>query len=222
MSKVDLLVKRSIGKKQISAITSLLLAAFAVVHLGENYLLLYGKEPFTDWVDFLLSLRFVLVLMEIGLALSFGLHAYFGIRLWHENRRARTTPYQHPHRSGALQGARGAATPASLTMAVTGTLFVVFLVVHLINFKYTYSLGEQDLYDIVVDHFAHPGWAFFYVFSVSMLGIHLSHGLQSACQTLGLAHARYTPAIQRGSTAFGVLVAAGYSFLPLFILFTHR
>jgi succinate dehydrogenase / fumarate reductase cytochrome b subunit len=49
------------------------------------------------------------------------------------------------------------------------------------------------------------------------MGLHLSHAVQSAFQTLGLNHPRYTPAIKMMGSVFAWAIAAGYAALALWI-----
>src|SRR5690606_19745119 len=141
----------------------------------------------------------VLFLSHIGLA----------TRLSIENRAARSTRYY-------VQGNKGAETPANRTMLISGVIVLVFLVIHIWNFKL--GVRPQDsLYWLVVNTFqSSVGWVVWYVIANATLGFHLSHGVQSAFRTLGLQHPRYTPWIKRLSVAFAVLIAAGYIFLPIY------
>jgi succinate dehydrogenase / fumarate reductase cytochrome b subunit len=47
------------------------------------------------------------------------------------------------------------------------------------------------------------------------IGFHLSHGFQSAFQTLGLNHVKYTPVIQAIGLAFCILIPLGYAAIPV-------
>ena len=221
MSKTELFIKRSIGKKQIAAISAILLCLFSMFHMCGNYFLLYGREAFDGFVHMLHALKYLLYVLEAGLAATFLAHIVLGIKLWRENRKARESRYEAPEASQMLKGARGAASPGSLTMIFTGLVFTVFLVLHVYHFTITSKVVTPDvpLYDIVATHLSKPFWAFFYVFSVSCLGVHLTHGLQSAFQTLGFAHSRYMPGLKVFSVGFGIFIGAGYSVLPLYFLF---
>ena len=57
----------------------------------------------------------------------------------------------------------------------------------------------------------------FYVVAVAAVGAHLSHALQSVCQTFGMNHERYTPWVKGFSIAVGVLVAVGFASLPIYV-----
>jgi len=66
--------------------------------------------------------------------------------------------------------------------------------------------------------FEMEGYAAFYILSMVLLAFHLNHGFQSAFQTLGLNHKKYTPLIKAVGLIYSVLVPLGYAFLPAFFL----
>ena len=84
-------------------------------------------------------------------------------------------------------------TIASSTMIYTGLLVMAFLIKHLIDLKYgsyyeiTYD-GEtvRDLYRTTLEFFADPINVGLYTVIMILLGYHLSHGVWSAFQSLGI------------------------------------
>jgi succinate dehydrogenase / fumarate reductase cytochrome b subunit len=75
------------------------------------------------------------------------------------------------------------------------------------------------LFDHVTGWFANPLYAGFYVLAMIGLGLHLSHGVQSAFQTLGINHPRYTPMIKKLGLAFAALMAFAFASMPLYFCF---
>ena len=206
--------KTSIGKKQVQGVAGLLLCGFLVVHLlGNLQLLVPDKgELFNAYAAKLASLGIGLYIAEAGLAAMFLIHLGIGIWLWLENRRARPMGYAVSARSGA------GATTASRTMIWTGLAILIFLIVHLWMFKYSGFLAKPfGLYQVVMEELATPFWAIVYVAVFVLMGLHLSHAVQSAFQTLGLNHPRYTPAIKMMGSVFAWAIAAGYAALALWI-----
>ena len=51
-----------------------------------------------------------------------------------------------------------------------------------------------------------------------LLGLHLSHGVTSLFQSLGINNPSYNPLIKRLGPWSGVLVAAGFMAIPLAVL----
>ena len=48
-----------------------------------------------------------------------------------------------------------------------------------------------------------------------LLGLHLSHAVQSAFQTLGLSHPNYNPLIKGAGQLFAWAIATGYALLAV-------
>jgi succinate dehydrogenase / fumarate reductase cytochrome b subunit len=201
----------SIGKKQCMAVSGLLLSGYLVIHLAGNCLVFLGREAFNEYAAGFKANLVFLYTAEVILAGIFIAHIGLGALLTLENRRARGSRY-------AVKGTRGARTFASYTMFPTGLIVLVFLIVHLINFRFA-DLSRTTLYDVLVETFASFGYVAFYVFSSCVLGVHLWHGVQSAAKSLGLDHPVYTPYIEALGKLFAVVMAAGYSSVPIWVYF---
>jgi succinate dehydrogenase / fumarate reductase cytochrome b subunit len=203
----------SVGRKQLVALTGLLLCGFLIFHLAGNLLILAGAEKFDAYAKFLHDNAALVIVAEIGLIALFVTHIGLALRLTAENHRARGGRY-------GVRNDRGSRTVASETMAVSGLIVLAFLVIHLINFKFadrTASPYDGSLYRVVVSLFqGSVGYVIWYVIASCVLGLHLSHGLQSAFQTLGVQHPRYSPWLRRAGYGFAALIAVGYSILPIF------
>lgn len=203
-------IRTSIAKKQLVALTGLALCGFLVVHLAGNMLMFVGKEAFDGYAEALTSMPLI-VPAEVVLALFFLAHMTLAVLVTWENWRARPTRY-------VSNSSCGERTVASGTMIYSGLIVLVFLVLHLIDFKVAYEEGTS-LYQLVVDKFQSPYYVVWYVFAVCVLGLHVSHGVQSAFRSLGLMHAKYTPCIEKLGMLFAVVVAVGYASLPLYAYF---
>jgi succinate dehydrogenase / fumarate reductase cytochrome b subunit len=102
-------------------------------------------------------------------------------------------------------------------MSVTAALVLLFLVIHLRTFRFG---DESDgLYKLVVNWFHNPLYAGFYVVALAALGLHLSHGVQSGFQTLGVNHPKYTPLIKKAGLAFAALIFLGFASMPIYFGF---
>jgi len=149
-------------------------------------------------------------LVHIGLAVVVTL----------ENKAARPVSYYVKAKTG-----RGASF-ASSTMPYTGLIILIFLVWHIINFKFGphYEITHdaivmRDLYRLLLEYFSNPVHVFSYVFAMIALGIHLSHGFWSAFQSLGFNHPKYNCTLKCAAKVFAVAMALGYSALPIFCYF---
>ncbi len=208
-------LESSIGKKIMVAAAGFLLCGFLVTHLAGNLLMFVGGEAFNRYAEALVS-NPLLPLAEAGLVGLFLLHIVLSVRATLANRAARPEGYQ-------VYKGKGARTPGSRTMAVTGLLILAFVVIHVATLKYQVGGAKgPDLFAHVLGWFANPWYSIFYVLAVAGVGLHLSHGVQSALQTFGVNHPRYTPALKKAGLAFAVLIFAGFASLPVYFGFFHK
>ncbi|WP_374031641.1 hypothetical protein [Bdellovibrio bacteriovorus] len=115
-------------------------------------------------------------------------------------------------------------TLASRTMAIQGSLILVFIILHLITFKYgthyettVNGVVMRDLAKLMFEVFQSPGYIAWYVVCLVLLGFHLSHGVGSTFQSLGLMEGTYRNTWKKLSYAYAVVVAAGFIAQPVFI-----
>ncbi|HEX5052473.1 MAG TPA: succinate dehydrogenase cytochrome b subunit [Planctomycetota bacterium] len=213
--------RSSVGGKVTMAITGVLLFGFVVAHLLGNLQLLSGPEALNAYAHFLQSKPGLLWLARIGLLAVFGLHVATGIRLARANRAARPVPYAM---EDTVQ-----ATFASRSMVFSGLTLLVFVIYHLLHFTFgvtnpgdfarkAMGAGGHDVHAMVTASFSVPAIAIAYAAFQLVLFLHLSHGIQSLAQTLGLHHARYTPSIKVLSVVLAALVAGGNMLLSFSVL----
>lgn len=211
----------SVGKKAIMGLSGLLLVIFVVEHLIGNLLLLSpDRTTFNTYSHKLISLGAVLIILEIGLLAVFLVHIISGISVARGKRRARPVGYiKHGN-----AGPPSKKNLSSTGMIYTGIILLIFVIIHLKTFKYgphyTISVdGEEmrDLYRLVYETFARPGYVIWYVLTMALLGVHLRHGFWSAFQSLGLFHPRFTPVIYSIGIIVAVVLAVGFIVLPIWI-----
>ena len=214
----------TVGRKIIMSITGLFLCSFLVVHLIGNLQLFNndGGAAFNIYSRFM-GTNPIIRTMEIVLLLGFLFHIYDAIVITRRNKAARPIGYvnSHPEEN---------STWASRNMGLLGTVILVFLIIHLWNFFVPARFGglegvviedvEYDnLYLKVVQSFQIWWYVALYVISMVALAYHLIHGFQSAFQSLGLDHKKYTPFIQKFGYAFSVIVCLGFAIIPLYFFF---
>jgi succinate dehydrogenase / fumarate reductase cytochrome b subunit len=213
----------SVARKLFNGITGLMLATFVLVHLIGNLALYVGPEEFNSYSHFLLSLGGLLIAFEVGLVTVILIHIICAVCVWLSKQIAR------PKRYSMVKSAGGAShkTFSSVTMIYTGILILLFLVLHIKNFKYgpnyivSYEGQEmRDLYRLVVDAFSQLDTMIFYVAIMILLGFHLRHGFWSAFQSLGMTHPKYSPIIYAVGYIFAVFIAVGFLAIPIWIYFT--
>jgi len=203
----------SIGKKFVMAVTGLSLILFLVVHLAGNLTLYIGEEVFNGYVATLDIVKPLIRVVEVILALVFIFHIYNGVKLWYENRKAKPIKYK-------VNASSENSTFSSRWMIWTGGIVFIFLVTHLSTLWYAFNFGihgaDHSYYNIVMEWFSYLWYVVLYVIAVVLLGFHLNHGFQSAFQTFGWTHKKYTPVIEKIGTLYAIVMAAGFASIPIY------
>ncbi len=217
MEKFKAWICSSIGKKQIVGLTGLGIGLFTISHMASNLLIPFSARAYNFYSYNLIS-NPLLPLIELILLTAFLVHIFFASQLWLSNRAARPQA-NASHGSGAKR-----ATFASRSMILSGLLLLTFLVLHLITFKYgahytiVYDgIEMRDLHTLVIEKFQDPLYTAWYLFSLAVLGLHLSHGVSSLFQSLGIFSAR-EPWLRQMSWAVAIVVAGGFSVTPFWVL----
>jgi succinate dehydrogenase / fumarate reductase, cytochrome b subunit len=208
----------SIGKKFIMGLTGLFLISFLVVHVSINSCIFFndGGQTFNAAADFMAH-NPVIRIMEIGLFAGLLLHIFQALMLTLENRKARPIAYAQ------INGAANSSW-YSRSMGVLGSLLLIFLVVHLSHFWVdtkvaVFTHQEHNTYNEMLEVFSHWWVVVIYLVGVISLLYHILHGFQSAFQTLGLNHKKYTPAIKKIGMWFSIVVCALFAAMPITLFF---
>jgi succinate dehydrogenase / fumarate reductase cytochrome b subunit len=212
----------SVGTKLLVGVTGLLLVAYLVLHLAGNVLIFLGRDIFNEYSHTLIS-NPLIVPVEIGLLLVFLVHIYKTVTMWMRNKAARPVRYQKKE----LAGHTSRKSLASSTMIASGLLVMVFVVIHVKQFKFgNFYLASQsdtvrDLYRTEIEIFRNPLWVALYVIATLLVGLHMRHGISSAFQSLGLDHRRYTRRIVAIGVVVAVAIAGGLAAIPIWVFLTH-
>ncbi len=215
------LLGSSLVKKYWMALTGLFLCTFLIAHLAGNLQLLdmspEGQLKFNAYAKFMTTFPLVKAVSYL-LYFSILFHAVDGLYLASQNRKARPVRY-------AKEKASANRTWYSSNMAILGSIILVFIVLHMRHFWYemhwgaigTDADGNKDLYTVVAAAFTETWYVVLYVISMAVLAFHLLHGFQSAFQSLGLRHPRYTPVIKAVGVFFGVVVPILFALIPVWM-----
>ena len=158
---------------------------------------------------------------RIGLLVAFVLHIFATISLTRQNKAAREKNYAHDTTMTASRSSR--------IMIVSGLIILAFVVFHILHFtvridpelanlKDPEQPDRFDAYGMVIKGFSVPWVALFYVVAISLLCSHLSHGIASIFQTLGLRSAKTKQATTRLSWLITIALWAGFLAIPLSVL----
>ncbi len=199
------------------AATGLALTGFVLIHMLGNLQIFLGRDALNHYAHFLQEATELLWLARIVLLTCFVVHIGLAVVLTLENRAARPARYRH---EDTVQ-----ASLASRTMMITGLVTLAFVIYHLMHFtfaaahpQYYYLIddhGRHDVYSMVVLSYRNFPIAAAYMLAMLALAFHLSHGVQSLFQSLGLNHPKYTPLLRKASAAVGLLVLFGNSVIPV-------
>ncbi|MEO6212016.1 MAG: succinate dehydrogenase cytochrome b subunit [Vicinamibacterales bacterium] len=203
-SRLRRALSSSVGTKLLMGLTGLALFAYIVLHLAGNALIFAGRDVFNEYSHLLVSNPLILPI-EIGLLAIFLLHIYKAITMLLANRAAR--PVGYAKKEPARHTSRKSV--ASSTMILSGLFVLLFVIVHVRQFKFGtwyQTAGDaaiRDLHRTETELFRNPLWVLFYVAGTLLVGLHLRHGIASGFQSLGLDHPVYTKRL----TAIGVFSA---------------
>lgn len=212
----------SVGTKLLIGLTGLLLFAYLILHLVGNALIFAGADLFNEYSHRLIS-NPLLIPIEIGLLLVFLVHIYKTVRMLIANTAARPVRYQKK----AYAGHTSRKSFASSTMIASGLIVLVFVLIHVKQFKYgayyqTVSASPvRDLYRTEIEVFQNPLWVAFYVFSTIVVGLHLRHGIASGFQSIGADHPLYTRRLTAIGIVMAIIIGGGLGLIPIVIYLTH-
>jgi len=197
------------------ALSGLVLAGFVLGHMTGNLLMFKGPEAINAYANWLHANPGLLWGARIVLILSTIAHIWAGILLTLENRAARE--------GGPAVDATRRASLSSRTMPYSGTVILAFLIFHLLHFTFRQlALGGVDfgdnVYKMVIAGFTQPAVAIFYIVSLILLGLHLSHGVSSVFQTLGLRNERWRSRLDGVASLYAWILVLGFVSIPLAVL----
>ncbi|WP_152051953.1 succinate dehydrogenase cytochrome b subunit [Tautonia marina] len=139
------MIRSSIAKKAVVAITGLLLFGFVIGHMVGNLQIFLGRETINNYAEFLHSMPELLWVARIGLLVAVALHITFTIWVSKENRESRPQRY--------VMERTTRASSASRTMLLSGLLVLAFIVYHLLHF--TVQVTNPD-YQQYYEHHGQP------------------------------------------------------------------
>ena len=224
--KSSALFKSSIGKKYLMGLTGLFLVTFLMVHCFINAMIFFDSSGalFNEYAHFM-GTNILIRIMEVGLFGGLLLHIIDGLMLFFQNRAARPQKYVFTDHSTNSKW-------YSRSMALLGTLLLMFLILHLGHFwvksrgiigslpevDHPVFKGQMiDLYSEMTRVFSYLPAVIVYVLAQFALGYHLLHGFKSAFQSLGLNHTKYNGLIASVGVGFSIIVPFIFALMPIVI-----
>jgi succinate dehydrogenase / fumarate reductase cytochrome b subunit len=213
------LLSNTLGKKVLMAVTGLFMLLFVAVHLLGNTSVFAGPGGINVYAAKLHGLGPFVWVFRLFMGAMLAIHVIFGVLLTLDNRAA------NPGKYAVKKMLK--ATFASETMIWTGLLLLAFLGYHLAQFtlRVTPDIGEAaravrpgDVFSMMVGSFRVTWISLVYIAAMVVLFLHLSHGIQSIFQTVGLSNDKALVQYERYGTLLSVLFLLGYCSIPVLIL----
>ena len=215
----------SIGKKFLVALTGGFLVLFVLGHMIGNLLIFKGPDAINEYGHMLQSAGHGMLVWVARLFIfgAIGVHAWATISLTRANRQARVDRYarQTPQ----------ASTVSSRTMIFSGLTILAFFIYHILHFtvhagndygSYMTTVDGQsvhDVYRMVIAGFSWLPASVFYIVAMTLLCSHLSHGVSSMFQTLGLNTEKTAPFYKTVGRAYALVILAGNCSIPIAVYF---
>jgi succinate dehydrogenase / fumarate reductase, cytochrome b subunit len=208
----------SIGKKLVVAFTGLFLILFLIVHVTINSMIFLNDAGAEfNIASHFMSHNIIIRLLEVGLFAGLILHIVQAYMITLQNQPKRKVGY-------AVNAASSNSTWYSRSMAVLGSLLLIFLVVHLANFwvparadLYLHGDPQENQFGDMKAVFSQWYYVAIYLAGVFALFWHLFHGFQSAFQTLGVRTGRYRPLIVGAGIGYTFIVCILFALMPILI-----
>jgi succinate dehydrogenase / fumarate reductase, cytochrome b subunit len=205
----------TVGKKIVMAVTGILLFVFVIGHLLGNLQVFEGPAKLNAYGAFLHSIGEFLWPVRIVLLIAVTLHIVATVQLALLKKRARPIEY-------SVKKAI-ASSYASRTMYWSGPIVLAFIIFHLLHLTAGYihpgaAYIEGDVYHNVVSGFQVWWVSLSYIVAVSLLGLHLRHGLWSMFQSLGIHQPQHTLRFKKTALVIALLITLGYISIPISVL----
>jgi len=215
--------RSTIALKLLMAASGIVFILFVLAHMYGNLKAFSGHDAYNEYAEHIRTIGTPILprtgalwILRIVLIVSLVAHVASAVALWQRAGKARPVRYEVKRNV--------ASSFSSRTMRWGGITILLFLVWHLMNFtigKVNVTGGAtNDPYNLLVDSFDTWWLTVIYLVAMLALGLHLHHGTFSACQTLGLTN---TVTSRTRARVLGwivaIVVAGGFSLVPLFTLF---
>jgi succinate dehydrogenase cytochrome b subunit len=217
-------MKTSIAKKILMALSGFFLLFFLLQHLTINSLSLISDNVFNDVSHFMGTNWIVQFALQPVLAFGVIFHLGMGLYLERQNQKARKNRY-------AQNNSAASSSWMSRNMVITGIMILLFLGLHFADFwipELNIKFIEGDMsgtieggfrlryFDEMQHKFTELWRVGIYVLAFVFLSLHLLHGFQSAFQTVGFRHNKYTPLIKKLGNIYAIMVPLGFIVIAIY------
>jgi succinate dehydrogenase / fumarate reductase cytochrome b subunit len=204
------------------SISGMFLILFLLFHASMNIVVLFSADAYNAICEFLGANWYALIGTAI-LAGGFTIHILYATLLTFLNLRARGK------QKYAVVDSQKDVSWASRNMYVLGLIIVGFLLLHFYQFwsKMQFveltGLGDHSLAAdgaYWVNHwFSQPVYCILYIVWLSAIWFHLTHGVWSALQTIGISNGTWLPRIKCIANIVATIVVLMFAAVPVKYLF---
>ena len=235
------LTDSSIGRKLVMSITGTCLVLFLLFHASMNLALIFSEDAY-NWICQMLGANWYALVGTAGLAFLVLVHFIYAFWLTIQNRRARGNDRY------AINDRQKGVDWESQNMLVLGICVIGFLVLHLCNFWLKMQFQEMTglktgafdpqngaayvkylftgIYDPAMAingqpdmaAWVHPVVCALYLVWLGALWFHLTHGIWSALQTMGLSSNIWLPRIKVIGNVIATIIVLMFAAVVFYFL----
>ncbi|MGB0273249.1 MAG: succinate dehydrogenase cytochrome b subunit [Opitutales bacterium] len=231
--------KSTIGRKLLMALTGLVLVLFVMGHMLGNLQIFLGPDAINAYAYKLHHVLPAAALwgIRIFLLACVAIHIWMAIALTLENRRARPQAYATQRVVQASYASRTMRMSGVILLA-----FIIFHIAHFTvrsvpGMRYEapnvlqatevplvkeghavvkegVTVMTFNVYDMMVDGFQVWWVSAFYIIATGLLCLHLTHGVSSMFQTVGLRNRLWRQRLDKLALIYGWVVFLGFAVIP--------
>ena len=218
------LLHSSIGRKSVMSITGMALVFFLLFHLSMNVAAVFSADAY-NMICALLGANWYAVAATIALGALVALHFLYAILITLQNRKARG------NNRYAINIRPKGVSWASLNMLALGFIVCGFLLLHLWQFWHKMMFAEitglhevelngsmvstQDGHAFIRYYFSKLWVVVAYLAWYVALWFHLTHGVWSAFQSIGLNNHNWMKRLKWIGKIVSTLLMLGFAFVTL-------
>jgi len=236
-------VQSTIGRKVLMALTGLVLVLFVMGHMLGNLQIFLGAEVINAYAYKLHHQLPTLALWAIRLFLlaTIAVHIWTAVTLTIDNRKARPERYDNDKPIQASYSSRTMRMSGIILLA-----FIIFHIAHFTvrsvpGMQYeepgvitptevplvkhgeaVLKNGKQvptfNVHDMMIDGFQVWWVSAFYIIATGLLCMHLTHGVSSMFQSIGLRNKMWRERLDKFALAYGWIVFLGFAIIPVAVL----
>jgi succinate dehydrogenase / fumarate reductase cytochrome b subunit len=218
--------RTTIGKKYVAAVTGAIIAGWVVLHMLGNLKAIEGPgnahhraaiDVYAKTLRTLFGPVFpvdmVLWIIRSIVIIALVLHVLSVSQLWVRNRHSKPGG----HHSKLVR-----ATWYARTMPWTGLLILAFVVFHVLQFTtltiHPTKLVKYAVYANMYGAFQKWWLVAIYVAAVTLVGLHLNHGLWSGTQTAGIDNPDRNWFWRRSTNIVALVTTVGFAVIPILFI----